>query len=311
MKRILVTGGAGFIGSHLCRKLLEQGNHVICLDNLFTGRKRNVAELTDKYDEFEFIDHDITQRIEVKADEIYNLACPASPPHYQTDPIKTLRTSVWGTYYLLELTKKREGKFLQASTSEIYGNPLSHPQKENYWGNVNPVGLRSCYDEGKRCAETLVADYHRQYDVDTKIVRIFNTYGENMLPTDGRVISNFIVQALRNENITIYGSGSQTRSFCYVEDLVDGLVKMMESSEHGPINLGNPSERTILDLARLIIEMTDSKSQITFQPLPSDDPVRRQPDIQKAIERLGWRPKTDIKTGLKNTISYFKSELNL
>ena len=309
MKRILVTGGAGFIGSHLCKKLLERGEHVICLDNLFTGIRHNIHDFPEKYEHFEFIDHDVTQKIELKVDEIYNLACPASPPSYQFNPVQTIRTCVLGISNMLELAKKHNAKILQASTSEIYGDPKVHPQSEDYWGNVNPVGVRSCYDEGKRCAETLMTDYHRQYGVDTKIVRIFNTYGENMLPDDGRVISNFIVQALKNENITVYGNGSQTRSFCYVDDLTDGIIKMMESEEHGPINLGNPSERTILELAKLVIEMTGSHSQITFKPLPSDDPIRRLPDIRLAIEKLGWRPHTDRRDGVKRTISYFREVL--
>lgn len=305
MKKILVTGGAGFIGSNLCKKLLETNNHVICLDNLYTGRKKNIEKLPD-YDNFEFIVHDVTQKFDCKVDQIYNLACPASPTHYQYSPVQTLKTCILGTINMLELAKKHNAQILQASTSEVYGDPTVHPQKESYWGNVNPVGVRSCYDEGKRCAETLMYDYRKQYNVDTKIVRIFNTYGTNMRPDDGRVVSNFIVQALKNEDITVYGSGSQTRSFCYVDDLTDGLIKMMNSQLSGPVNLGNPSERSIIELAKLIIELTNSSSGITFKPIPEDDPIRRQPDIKQAIEKLSWKPNTDIKEGLKRTINYFK-----
>ncbi len=309
-KRILVTGGAGFIGSYLCEKLLEQGHCVVCLDNFFTGSKANVKHLLSNSN-FELVEHDIVEPYDTKVDEIYNLACPASPPHYQYDPIKTTKTSVFGIINMLELAKKYNAKILQASTSEVYGNPIVHPQVENYWGNVNPIGVRSCYDEGKRCAETLMMDYHRQYNVQTRIIRIFNTYGTNMDKNDGRVVSNFIVQALKNEDITIYGDGLQTRSFCYVSDLVDGIIKMMNNSQNfiGPVNLGNPSERTILDFAKLIIELTNSHSKIVFKPLPSDDPIQRKPDITLAKKELDWEPKIDIEKGLKETIKYFAKKL--
>lgn len=308
MKRILVTGGAGFIGSHLCAKLLECGNKVICLDNLFTGSVENIKPLlADK--NFKFFEHDITEEYQDEVDEIYNLACPASPPHYQYNAIKTLKTSVLGIINMLELAKACKAKILQASTSEVYGDPQIHPQSESYTGNVNPVGPRSCYDEGKRCAETFMREYRRQENIDTKIVRIFNTYGPNMAINDGRVVSNFIIQALRNEDITIYGDGLQTRSFCYIDDLIEGLIKMMESPAIGPINLGNPSERSILDFAKLIIKLTSSKSKITYKPLPKDDPMRRQPNIKLAENELGWRPKTDIEQGLVKTIEYFKERL--
>ena len=311
MKKILVTGGAGFIGSHLCRRLLEDGNFVICLDNFFTGSRENILKLTDNPN-FKIIEHDIEKEIDVDVEEIYNLACPASPPHYQFNPVKTVRTSVVGIANMLELAKKYNAKILQASTSEVYGDPLEHPQKETYWGNVNPIGLRSCYDEGKRCAETLMTDYHRQFKTVTKIVRIFNTYGPNMHPSDGRVVSNFIVQALQNKDITIYGEGSQTRSFCYVSDLIDGLIKMMKCDNfNGPVNLGNPSERTIADLAELVIEKTGSKSKIIHKPLPSDDPIKRKPDIALAMEKLNWQPVVDINQGLNHTIEYFKKKLNI
>ena len=305
MKRILVTGGAGFIGSDLCKKLLEKGNFVVCLDNLFTGKEKNISSLKGN-ENFKFINHDVTEKFDEKVDEIYNLACPASPIHYQEDAIKTLKTSVLGTMNMLELAEKYNAKFLQASTSEVYGDPLIHPQVETYWGNVNPIGIRSCYDEGKRCAETLVSDYRRERNIDTKIVRIFNTYGPNMALDDGRVVSNFILQALRNRDITIYGEGSQTRSFCYVDDLVDGLIKMMESDLFGPVNIGNPFEKTILELAKLIIKLTDSKSKISYKKLPSDDPTRRQPDITLAKKELGWSPKINLEKGLLKTIEYFK-----
>ena len=308
MKRILITGGAGFIGSHLCKKLLDKGNFVICLDNFFTGKPENIKCLLGNSN-FQLVEHDIIEPVDIKADEIYNLACPASPPHYQYNPIKTMKTSVLGIINMLELAKKNNAKILQASTSEVYGDPEVHPQTENYWGNVNPIGIRSCYDEGKRCAETLMTDYHRQKNIDTKIVRIFNTYGPNMSPDDGRVVSNFILQALKGEDITIYGDGKQTRSFCYVSDLVEGLIKMMESDIRGPVNLGNPSERTILDFAKLIVEFTNSKSQIVYKPLPSDDPAKRQPDITAAKEKLNWIPKIDIYEGLKYTVEYFKKLL--
>lgn len=307
MKNIVVTGGAGFIGSNLCERLLKEGNSVICIDNFFTGSKANIEKLLD-YKTFKVIEHDITEEISIEADQIYNLACPASPPHYQYDAIKTTKTSVFGIINMLEIAKKCNATILQASTSEVYGNPLVHPQQETYWGNVNPIGIRSCYDEGKRCAETLMMDYHRQYDVNTRIIRIFNTYGPNMDQNDGRVVSNFIVQALKGEDITVYGDGSQTRSFCYVSDLVDGMIRMMNNTDGfiGPVNLGNPSERTILEFAELIIDMTGSKSKIVYKPLPSDDPVKRKPDITLAKEKLNWEPKVDIKEGIANTIQYFE-----
>ena len=308
MKRILVTGGAGFIGNHLCRRLLKEGNHVICLDNFFTGLKRHIEDMMTNPN-FELIEHDVVDPIDIEVDQIYNLACPASPPHYQYDSVKTMKTSVLGIINMLELAKKYNATILQASTSEVYGNPLVHPQKETYWGNVNPIGIRSCYDEGKRAAETLLSDYHRQYGVDVRIIRIFNTYGPNMDPKDGRVVSNCIMQALKGEDITIYGDGSQTRSFCYVDDLVDGIIRMMNNSRGfiGPVNLGNPSERTVLDLAQKVLELTGSKSKLSFMPLPSDDPVKRRPDISVAKAELGWEPKVDIMDGLKKTIEYFKT----
>ena len=292
MKRILITGGAGFIGSHLCERLLNEGNDVICLDNFFTGSKDNIRHLLDN-NRFELVRHDITKEYFIEVDEIYNLACPASPPHYQYNAIKTIKTSVLGMINMLGLAKRCKAKILQASTSEVYGDPLIHPQVESYWGNVNPIGIRSCYDEGKRCAETLMMDYHRQNKVDIRIVRIFNTYGPNMDLNDGRVVSNFIVQALKNEDITIYGDGSQTRSFCYVDDLIDGMIKMMNNKNGfiGPVNLGNPSERTILDFAKLIIKLTNSSSKIIYKPLPLDDPSKRQPDISLAEKELNFKPK--------------------
>ena len=305
MKRILVTGGAGFVGSNLCEKLLNDGNYVICLDNFFTGSKANVEKFANNSN-FELVNHDVTDEYLNEVDQIYNLACPASPPHYQYDPIKTMKTSVLGIINMLELAKKCNATILQASTSEVYGNPNVHPQLESYWGNVNPIGIRSCYDEGKRCAETLMMDYHRQFGIDTKIVRIFNTYGPNMAQNDGRVVSNFILQALKNEDITIYGDGSQTRSFCYVDDLVEGLIKMMNSKLAGPVNLGNPSERTVLDFAKLIIKLTNSSSKIVNKPLPSDDPTKRRPDISLAKQELDWQPIVDIVDGLNKTIEYFK-----
>ena len=305
MKRILVTGGAGFVGSNLCEKLLNDGNYVICLDNFFTGSKANVEKFANNSN-FELVNHDVTDEYLNEVNQIYNLACPASPPHYQYDPIKTMKTSVLGIINMLELAKKCNATILQASTSEVYGNPNVHPQLESYWGNVNPIGIRSCYDEGKRCAETLMMDYHRQFGIDTKIVRIFNTYGPNMAQNDGRVVSNFILQALRNEDITIYGDGSQTRSFCYVDDLVEGLIKMMNSKLTGPVNLGNPSERTVLDFAKLIIKLTNSSSKIVNKPLPSDDPTKRRPDISLAKQELDWQPIVDIVDGLNKTIEYFK-----
>ena len=308
MKKILVTGGAGFIGNHLCRRLLKEGNEVICLDNFFTGLKQHIQDLLQN-PKFSLLEHDIVKPVNIECDQIYNLACPASPPHYQHDSVKTMKTSVLGIINMLELAKQNKATILQASTSEVYGNPLEHPQKETYWGNVNPIGIRSCYDEGKRAAETLMSDYRRQYGVDTRIIRIFNTYGPNMDPKDGRVVSNCIIQALKNQDITIYGDGTQTRSFCYVDDLVEGMIKMMNNTKsfHGPVNLGNPSERTVLDLAQKIIKLTESKSKIKFLPLPSDDPVKRKPDISLAKEKLNWEPKTEITEGLRVTIDYFKS----
>ena len=310
-KRILITGGAGFIGSHLCEKLLQDdNNYVICLDNFYTGSKENIQHLISNPN-FELIEHDITQPIDIKADEIYNLACPASPIHYQYNPIMTMKTSVLGIINVLELAKKYNAKILQASTSEVYGDPTIHPQDENYWGNVNPIGIRSCYDEGKRCAETLMIDYHRQHNVNIKIVRIFNTFGPNMALNDGRVVSNFIVQSLKNEDITIYGEGNQTRSFCYVSDLVQGLIKMMNTSSEiiGPINLGNSSERTILNLAKLILDKIDTKSKIIFKDLPQDDPIKRKPDITLAKNILDWQPQISIEKGLDKTIEYFEKKL--
>ena len=308
MKQILVTGGAGFIGSHLCERLLKDGNNVICMDNYFTGLKQNIVHLLDN-PYFELVRHDVTFPYYVEVDEIYNLACPASPIHYQFDPVSTTKTSVIGAINMLGLAKRTKARILQASTSEVYGDPIVHPQEESYWGNVNPIGLRSCYDEGKRCAETLFMDYHRQNKVDVKIIRIFNTYGPRMRPDDGRVVSNFIMQALKGEDITIYGDGKQTRSFQYVDDLVEGMVRMM-ASEHftGPVNLGNPGEFTMLELAEIILKMTNSKSKIIFTPLPSDDPKQRKPDITLAKEKLnGWEPKIRLEEGLVDTIKYFKS----
>ena len=311
MKRILVAGGAGFIGSHLCKKLLDEGNYVICLDNFFTGSIENIEQFY-KHPNFKLIEHDITEEYFTVIDQIYNLACPASPPHYQYNPVKTIRTSVMGIINMLELANKYGATLLQASTSEVYGDPLIHPQIETYWGNVNPIGVRSCYDEGKRCAETLMMDYHRQFGTNIKIVRIFNTYGPNMHPNDGRVVSNFIVQALKDEAITIYGDGNQTRSFCYVSDLVDGMIRMMETQNFtGPVNLGNPEERTIKDLASIIIDLTSSKSKLIYKPLPSDDPIKRKPDISLAKNKLKWHPTVDIRDGLNKTIEYFKNKLNL
>jgi UDP-glucuronate decarboxylase len=311
MKRILVTGGAGFIGSHLCERLLKEGNEVLCLDNYFTGSKRNVAHLLQN-PYFELIRHDVTTPFYVEVDEIFNLACPASPIHYQYNPIKTVKTSVMGAINMLGLAKRIKSKILQASTSEVYGDPAIHPQPESYWGNVNPIGIRSCYDEGKRCAETLFTDYHHQNQVRIKIIRIFNTYGPKMHPNDGRVVSNFIVQALKNEEITIYGDGSQSRSFQYVDDLLEGMIRMMNTGDDitGPVNLGNPGEFTILELAELILKMTGSQSKLTFLPLPQDDPVQRQPDISLAREILdGWSPRVDLESGLESTIAYFKDLL--
>ncbi len=304
MKRILITGGAGFIGSHLSERLLKEGNDIICLDNFFTGSKDNIRHLIGN-NKFELVRHDIINEYLAEVDEIYNLACPASPVHYQYNPIKTMKTSVMGIINMLGLAKRCKAKILQASTSEVYGDPKIHPQIESYWGNVNPIGIRSCYDEGKRCAETLMMDYHRQNNIDIRIARIFNTYGPRMALNDGRVVSNFIVQALKNEPITVYGNGSQTRAFCYVSDLIDALIKLMDSNYNKPVNLGNPDEHTILDFAKLIIELTNSKSEIIFKELPSDDPVQREPDINLAKEILNWEPKIQIKEGLLKTIEYF------
>ncbi len=311
MKRILVTGGAGFIGSHLCERLLNEGNDVICLDNFFTGSKKNVVHLLNR-PYFELARHDVTQAYYAEVDEIYNLACPASPVHYQYNPIKTVKTSVMGAINLLGLAKRIKATILQASTSEVYGDPSIHPQPESYWGNVNPVGKRSCYDEGKRCAETLFMDYHIQNDVKIKIVRIFNTYGPNMHPNDGRVVSNFIVQSLKNHDITIYGDGSQTRSFQYVDDLIEALTRMMQTPGNvtGPVNIGNPYEFTILELAQKIIDLTGSKSKIIYESLPEDDPVQRKPDITLAAEVLdGWLPKIKLEEGLQRTIKYFEKTI--
>ncbi len=312
MKRILITGGAGFIGSHLCERLLQEGNEILCLDNYFTGSKKNITQLLDN-PYFELIRHDVTTPYFVEVDEIYNLACPASPIHYQYNPIKTIKTSVMGAINMLGLAKRIKSKILQASTSEVYGDPTVHPQPESYWGNVNPIGVRSCYDEGKRCAETLFTDYHQQNQVRIKIIRIFNTYGPNMHPNDGRVVSNFIVQALQNQKITIYGDGSQTRSFQYIDDLLEGMIRMMQTSDQitGPVNIGNPMEFTILDLAKKIISMTGSKSEICFLPLPEDDPIQRRPDISLAKEILDdWSPKIELEAGLDKTIEYFDHLLN-
>lgn len=303
--RVLVTGGAGFIGSHLCDRLLEQGHDVICLDNFFTGTKKNISHLLDNHS-FELIRHDITEPILLEVDRIYNFACPASPVHYQYNPVKTVKTSVMGVINMLGLAKRVRARILQASTSEVYGDPQIHPQTEDYWGNVNPIGIRSCYDEGKRVAETLMMDYHRQNGVDIRIIRIFNTYGPKMAEHDGRVVSNFITQALRGEDITVYGKGDQTRSFCYVSDLVEGIIRMMECADFtGPVNLGNPTETTILEFAERIIKLTGSCSKIIFKPLPADDPKQRQPDITLAGARLGWQPVIPVEVGLKKTIDYF------
>ena len=311
MKNILVTGGAGFIGSHLCEKLLEQGNHIICLDNFFTGSRKNVEHLFDNR-EFELIRHDIIEPIILEVDQIYNLACPASPVHYQYNAIKTIKTNVLGVTNMLDLADSAKARILQASTSEVYGDPIVHPQKESYWGNVNPIGIRSCYDEGKRVAETLMMDYHRQHKVDIRIIRIFNTYGPRMAQNDGRVVSNFIVQALKNEDITIYGDGSQTRSFCYVDDLVRGMISLMNAENFmGPVNVGNDGEYTILDLAKMIIELTNSSSKLIFKPLPSDDPCQRKPDLSRAKEKLEYAPTVNVKDGLLKTIEYFQNVLCL
>ena len=307
-KRILVTGGAGFLGSHLCKRLLNEGNEVICVDNFFTGDKKNIEDLmSDPY--FEVIRHDVTFPLYIEVDEIYNLACPASPPHYQFDPVQTTKTSVIGAINMLGLAKRCKAKILQASTSEVYGDPEVHPQPESYKGSVSTTGIRACYDEGKRCAETLFFDYYRQHGVDIKVMRIFNTYGPNMNPYDGRVVSNFIVQALKGEDITMYGDGSQTRSFCYVDDLIDGMIRLMNSRDGftGPVNIGNPSEFTMLELAENIIKLTNTESKITFQPLPQDDPLQRQPDITLAKKELGWEPTIKLEEGLTKAIAYFKS----
>lgn len=309
MKRILITGGAGFIGSHLCERLLREGNEVLCLDNFFTGSKQNILPLlSNPY--FELIRHDVTTPFYAEVDQIYNLACPASPIHYQHNPIKTTKTSVMGAINMLGLAKRLKATILQASTSEVYGDPKVHPQHEEYWGNVNPIGIRSCYDEGKRCAETLFMDYHNQNNVDIKIIRIFNTYGPRMHPNDGRVVSNFIVQALQNNDITIYGDGSQTRSFQYVDDLIEGMIRMMNTNKNciGPINIGNPNEFTILELAEKVLSLTKSKSKILFKKLPQDDPMQRKPDIQKAQQQLqNWNPTVQLEEGLMHTIKYFST----
>ena len=303
--RILITGGGGFIGSHLCERLLSEGHDIICLDNFFTGNKQNIRHLLDNH-RFELIRHDIIEPILLEVDQVYNMACPASPIHYQYNPVKTTKTSVMGTINMLGLAKRVRARILQASTSEVYGDPEVHPQTESYWGNVNPIGIRSCYDEGKRVAETLMMDYHRQNRVDIRIARIFNTYGPRMAEHDGRVVSNFTVQALRGEDITVYGDGSQTRSFCYVADLVEGLIRLMNTDGFtGPVNLGNPVETSILEFAKRIISLTGSSSKIIFRPLPADDPRQRQPDITLARERLGWQPTVELETGLRETIRYF------
>ncbi|MDH4162373.1 MAG: SDR family oxidoreductase [Nitrospirota bacterium] len=307
--RILVTGGAGFLGSHLSERLLREGHEVLCLDNFFTGSKKNILPFLVN-PAFELVRHDIVEPILLEVDRIYHLACPASPIHYQYNPVKTAKTNVIGTLNMLGLAKRVKARFLLASTSEVYGDPKVHPQKEDYWGNVNTIGIRSCYDEGKRVAETFTMDYHRQNRVDVRIIRIFNTYGPRMLPDDGRVVSNFIVQALRGNDITVYGQGQQTRSFCYVDDLIDGIVRTMETPDFtGPVNLGNPEEYTILDFAKKIVAMTGSKSKIVYKPLPSDDPTQRQPDITLAKQKLGWQPKVSVDEGLKRTIAFFKAEL--
>ena len=309
--RILVTGGAGFLGSHLCERLLRECHEVLCLDNYFTGRKKNIAQFFGN-PAFEMVRHDVVEPILLEVDQIYHLACPASPIHYQYNPVKTIKTNVIGTLHMLGLAKRVKARFLLASTSEVYGDPKVHPQKEDYWGNVNTVGIRSCYDEGKRVSETFTMDYHRQNKVDVRIIRIFNTYGPRMLAEDGRVVSNFIIQALQGQDITVYGEGSQTRSFCYVDDLIEGIVRMMNTPDFtGPVNLGNPEEYTILELARKIIAMTGSRSKIVHKPLPSDDPTQRQPDISLAKQKLGWQPLVPVEDGLKRTIEFFRTELGL
>ena len=311
-KRVMVTGGAGFLGSHLCERLLKDGSEVLCVDNFYSGTKDNIVHLVGN-PHFELMRHDVTFPLYVEVDEIYNLACPASPIHYQWDPVQTTKTSVHGAINMLGLAKRTKAKILQASTSEVYGDPEVHPQKEDYWGHVNPIGIRSCYDEGKRCAETLFFDYHRQYNLEIKVVRIFNTYGPRMHPNDGRVVSNFIVQALRGEDITIYGDGSQTRSFCYVDDLIEGFVRMMASPQAvtGPINMGNPNEFTIKQLAETVLKMVGGESTLVLKPLPQDDPRQRQPDIRVARETLAWEPQVNLEVGLGKTISYFKEFLAL
>jgi UDP-glucuronate decarboxylase len=306
-KRVLVTGGAGFLGSHLCERLLEAGQEVLCVDNLYTGRRENIVHLMEN-NSFEFMRHDICIPLYVEVDEIYNLACPASPIHYQFDPVQTTKTSVHGSINMLGLAKRVKAKIMQASTSEVYGDPIVHPQPETYWGHVNPIGLRACYDEGKRCAETLFFDYHRQHKLRIKVARVFNTYGPRMHPNDGRVVSNFILQALQGENLTVYGDGSQTRSFCYVDDLIDGFVRLMQSPDDftGPVNLGNPVEMTMLELAEKVLAITGSDSRIVYEPLPSDDPNQRRPDITKAKEVLDWTPQVGLDEGLERTVAYFR-----
>ena len=308
-KRVLVTGGAGFLGSFLCERLLQEDCEVVCVDNFYTGTKRNIVHLLgNPY--FELIRHDITFPLYLEVDEIYNLACPASPIHYQNDPVQTTKVNVHGSINMLGLAKRTRAKILQASTSEVYGNPTVHPQTEDYWGNVNPVGIRSCYDEGKRCAETLFFDYYRQHKLNIRVIRIFNTYGPRMHPNDGRVVSNFILQALKNKDITVYGNGKQTRSFCYVSDMIEGIIRMMNTrgSFTGPVNLGNPEEHTIFQLAQKIIALTGSKSKIVFKPLPADDPLQRKPDIELAMDKLKWKPITQLEAGLRKTIDYFKTQ---
>lgn len=306
--RVLITGGAGFLGSHLCEKLLARGYDILCVDNLFTGTRTNILNLIGN-PRFEFMRHDVTFPLYVEVDQIYNLACPASPIHYQFDPVQTTKTSVHGAINMLGLAKRVRARILQASTSEVYGDPEVHPQPESYWGKVNPIGIRACYDEGKRCAETLFFDYHRQHNLDIKVIRIFNTYGPRMHPNDGRVVSNFIVQALKGQPITIYGTGQQTRSFCYVDDLLEGMVRLMETEKGftGPVNVGNPREFTMLELAELVLKLTNSHSKLIFEPLPSDDPKQRQPNIELAKDKLSWEPKVSLEDGLKETIAYFKT----